>query len=87
MLAKYVAEVVEKGLDNLVDNGGDVNAQVALANRIITTIISETKEKEFDQMSVAQRAEQLLALFDKRNNILAEEHLRRSAGGAEHPPC
>ena len=42
VLAKYVAEVVEKGLDNLVDNGGDVNAQVALANRVITTIISET---------------------------------------------
>ena len=71
VLAKYVAEVVEKGLDNLVDNGGDVNAQVALANRIITTIVSETKEKEFDEMSVAQRAEQLLALFDKRNSILA----------------
>ena len=71
VLAKYVAEVVEKGLDNLVDNGGDVNAQVALANRIITTIISETKEKDFDEMSVAQRAEQLLALFDKRNNILS----------------
>ena len=71
VLAKYVAEVVEKGLDNLVDNGGDVNAQVALANRIITTIISETKEKEFDEMSVAERAEQLLALFDKRNSILA----------------
>ena len=71
VLAKYVAEVVEKGLDNLVDNGGDVNAQVALANRIITTIISETKEKEFDEMSVAERAEQLLALFDRRNNILA----------------
>ena len=71
VLAKYVAEVVEKGLDNLVDNGGDVNAQVALANRIITTIISETKEKRFDEMSVAERAEQLLALFDKRNSILA----------------
>ena len=71
VLAKYVAEVVEKGLDNLVDNGGDVNAQVALANRIITTIISETKEKRFDEMSVTERAEQLLALFDKRNSILA----------------
>ncbi len=71
VLAKYIAEVVEKGLDNLVDNGGDVNAQVALANRIITTIISETKENDFDEMSVAERAEQLLALFDKRNSILA----------------
>ena len=54
VLAKYVAEVVEKGLDNLVDNGGDVNAQVALANRIITTIISETKEKEFDEETEIQ---------------------------------
>ena len=53
-------EVVEKGLDNLADNGGDVNAQVTLANRIFTTIISETKEKEFDEMSVAQRAEHTL---------------------------
>ena len=40
VLAKYVAEVVERGLDNLRDNGGDLNAQVALANQIITTIRS-----------------------------------------------
>ena len=38
VLAKYVAEVVERGLDNLRDNGGDLNDQVALANQIITTI-------------------------------------------------
>ena len=25
VLAKYIAEVVEKGLDNLKDNGGDLN--------------------------------------------------------------
>ena len=71
VLAKYIAEVVEKGLDNVVDNGGDVNSQVALADRIISTIINETKENGFDEMSVAERAEQLLALFDKKNNILA----------------
>lgn len=71
VLAKYIAEVVEKGLDNVADNGGDVNSQVALANRIISTIINETKEKELDEMTVAERAEQLLALFDKKNSILA----------------
>lgn len=71
VLAKYIAEVVEKGLDNVVDNGGDINSQVTLANRIISTIISETKESSFDEMSVAERAEQLLALFDRRNSILA----------------
>lgn len=71
VLAKYIAEVVEKGLDNVVDNGGDINSQVVLANRIISTIISGTKENGFDEMTVAERAEQLLALLDKRNNILA----------------
>ena len=71
VLAKYVAEVVEKGLDNIVDNGGDINSQVALANRIISTIICETKEITFHDMTVAKRAEQLLALFDRKNNILA----------------
>ena len=68
-LAKYVAEVVERGLDNLLDKGGDLNAQVALANQIITTIQSETKEADFDTLSVAERAEQLLALFDRHNSI------------------
>ena len=57
VLAKYIAEVVEKGLDNVADNGGDVSSQVALANRIISTIITETKENELDEMTVAERAE------------------------------
>ena len=57
VLAKYVAEVVERGLDNLRDNGGDLNDQVALANQIITTIQAETKEADFDSLSVAERAE------------------------------
>ncbi len=71
VLAKYVAEVVERGLDNLRDNGGDLNAQVALANQIITTIQSETKEADFDALSVAERAEQLLALYGRQNSVWA----------------
>ena len=71
ILAKYIAEVVEKGLDNVADNGGDVHSQVALANRIISTIIHETKENELGKMTVAEQAEQLLSLFDKKNSILA----------------
>ncbi len=71
ILSKYVAEIVEKGLDNIADNGGDISSQVALANSIISTIINETKETDFNEMSVSQKAEQLLALFDRRNNVLA----------------
>lgn len=71
VLSKYVAEIVEKGLQNVKDNGGDVASQVELVNRIVATIEAETHEESFDAMSVAERAEQLLALFDKQNSIFA----------------
>ena len=75
VLAKYVAEIVEKGLDNVKANAEDtdtgLNSQVNLVNRIVSTIMDETKEADFDTLSVAERAEQLLALFDKKNNMLA----------------
>ena len=71
VLSKYVAEIVEKSLDNVRDNGGDVSAQVNLVNKIVTTIVAETKESDFNTMSVAKRAEQLLALFDKKNSVFA----------------
>ena len=66
ILAKYVAEIVERGLENVKDNGGSLDAQVGLVNHIVSTIVRETNEAEFDGMSVAERAEQLLALFERR---------------------
>lgn len=69
VLAKYIADIVEKGLDNVVDNGGDLMTQVALANKIVSTIKSETQESEYEGMAVDERAEQLLALLDKQNSI------------------
>lgn len=71
ILAKYVAEVVQKGLENVADNGGDVFAQVELANRIIKTVVDGTHETDFIEMSVSERAKELLSLFDSKNSILA----------------
>ncbi len=71
ILAKYVAEVVEKGLANVKDNGGTLDSQIELVNRIVSTIMSETEDDNFDALSVADRAEQLLALFDRKNNVTA----------------
>ena len=73
VLAKYVAEIAEKGLDSVKDNGGDLNSQVNLVNRIVSTIMTEINEADFDTLSVADRAEQLLALFDKKNSVLAQD--------------
>lgn len=41
ILAKYIAQIVEKGLDNLVDNGGNIQTQIALVNKIVSTIKTE----------------------------------------------
>ena len=71
VLAKYVSEIVERGLKYLKDSGGDLDDQVALTNLIIQTIESETKDNTLQPLSVAKRAEQLLALFDKQNSIFA----------------
>ena len=63
VLAQYLSEVVQQGLDNVVDNGGDIFAQIALTNQIVSLIQNMTKEADFASMGVAQRAEQLLALL------------------------
>ena len=32
VLAQYLADVVQKGLDDVLDNGGDISAQIGLTN-------------------------------------------------------
>lgn len=71
IIAKYITDIIEKGLDNIRDNGGDIDNQIELANKIISMIKTETDNEDFDEMSVAERAEQLLALFNKKDNIFA----------------
>ena len=52
VLAKYIAEIIENGLDNVIDNGGDLQAQVSLINKIVSTIVNETGEAATDALSV-----------------------------------
>ena len=63
VLTQYLADVVQKGLDNVLDNGGDISAQIALTNQIVDLIQSTTQEADFAALGVDQRAEQLLALL------------------------
>lgn len=71
ILSKYLTGVIEKGLDNIADNGGDISSQIGLVNKLVSIIKAETREEDFSGLSVAERAEQLLSLFDKKNTILA----------------
>lgn len=56
MLAQYLADVVQKGLENVQDNGGGIEAQIQLANQIVTTIQNTTQEPDFAALGVDQRA-------------------------------
>ena len=71
VLAQYLADVVQKGLENVADNGGDISTQIGLANQIVTLIQNTTQEADFASLSVDQRAEQLLALLRERDPRLA----------------
>ena len=65
ILTQYLSEIIQKGLENVADNGGDLTDQVALINKIVETVTQTTKETDFAEMSVDERAEQLLALLDE----------------------
>ena len=71
VLSSYVAEVVEKALENLKDSGKKINSQINLVNSIVNTIINETDEQELTQLSVSERAEQLMALYNSQDNRFA----------------
>lgn len=71
VLAQYLTDVVQKGLDNVLDNGGDISAQIALTNQIVELIQNTTKEADFAALGVDQRAEQLLALLREADPRLA----------------
>ena len=71
VLAQYLTDVVQKGLENVQDNGGGIEAQIQLANEIVSTIQTTTHEPDFSALSVDQRAEQLLALLQQNDPRLA----------------
>ena len=71
VLAQYLSDVVQRGLDNVADNGGDISAQIALTNQIVDLIQHATREADFAALGVDQRAEQLLALLRETDPRLA----------------
>ena len=71
ILAKYLSEVLERSLESLRDTNKAIAGQVSLVNKLITVIQAETGEHSVEMLSVDERAEQLLALMERQNNIQA----------------
>lgn len=71
VISQYLMDVVKKGLDNVIDNGGNISDQIGMANQIVELIQNITKEADFAALGVDQRAEQLLALLQDSDQRLA----------------
>lgn len=71
ILAQYLAEVIQKGLDNILDKERGISDQVSLVNEIIDLIQKKTGEIDFALMKVDPRAKQLLALLKENDPRLA----------------
>ena len=85
VLAQYLADVVQKGLDNVLDNGGDISAQIGLTNQIGQLIQNTMQEFVFAALGVDRRAEELLALVRETDPRLA---VGKTAADMERPePC
>lgn len=82
VLAQYLSEVVQKSLDNVADNGGDLSDQIELTNQIVTLIQEKVNDTDLESMKVAQRAEQLLALLRENDPRLL---LGKTAADMERP--
>ena len=82
VLAQYLSEVVQKSLDNVADNGGDLSDQIELTNQIITLIQEKVNETDLESMKIAQRAEQLLALLRENDPRIL---LGKTAADIERP--
>lgn len=65
IISAYLATVVQKGLDNILDQNKNALAdQISLANKIIDLVKNETEQNEYDNLTIDPRAEQLLAILE-----------------------
>lgn len=64
VLSQYLAEVIEKGPDNVRDNGGSLADQIALVNKLVDAVKTETQEY---RLSVYLYSDVQLAGFYQKN--------------------
>ncbi len=82
VLAQYLTDVVQKGLDHLLDRGGDISSQIELTNKIVSLVEDTASETGFTGLCVDQRAEQLFALLHENDPCLA---IGRTAADLSRP--
>ena len=83
VLAQYLADVVQKGLDNVLDNGGDISAQIGLTNQIVELIQNTTQEADCCRSAGKRdRVYPQRRYRSKKGGIVLQSALRRCASFA-----
>lgn len=72
-MAKHLISVVQKSIENTLDNYDDISIQTGLVNRIVYLFQNTTQKVNCTALMVAQHAESFLAL-------LREQPLRLAVG-------
>ena len=70
IFADYIADIVKKRLERINQKESSVERQIEVVNAIVETVSSMTDE-DINGESVSDRAEQLLAVFDKTDTRFA----------------
>jgi len=71
VLSQYLLNIVKRGLDNVIDNDGDVTKQVELVNEIVRVVERSVNDEMFSALAVDEAAEQLLALLKTNDPLLS----------------
>jgi len=71
VLAEYLAGVIREELANIKDNGGKIEDQINLCNRLIDTLAASEGESKLADMVVDRRARMLLAFLERQNSAYA----------------
>lgn len=66
ILSKYLSEIIEKGLSHFPKD--DTEKRLELTNKIVSVITEATDDKDFNNLRVNQKPEQLFAVANILNN-------------------
>lgn len=66
ILSKYLSEIIEKGLSHFPKD--DTEKRLELTNKIVSVITEATDDKDFNNLQVNQKPEQLFAVANILNN-------------------
>lgn len=71
VLSQYVSDVVEKGIQALLEHTDSLDSSVALVNRIVEDVMDVTKQESISSFSVPENTKQLLAVLDEKDPLIA----------------